>query len=230
MSDLKGRIPMRKLISLFLVLVLSLSVACALAEDQPDNFLISDWQYIISYDGQILDEETVFIYEDGTFEAMTEEETAKGTWTFDGATLVLTRGEEDEKMELSLKWDEGDHLFTGVFNGMDVVLSMNVQPETEDAGAPEGMVTGGWAAAEDPAVTDAVTALVAKAQEQLMGVDYVPVAYLGSQVVAGTNHAILCKATTVVPDAQPRWVIMYLYEDLEGNVSVLDIADLTLGI
>ena len=100
----------------------------------------------------------------------------------------------------------------------------------EDAGTPEGMLTGGWAAAEDPAVTDEITALVAKAQEQLMGVDYVPVAYLGSQVVAGTNHAILCKATTVVPDAQPRWVIMYLYEDLEGNVSVLDIADLTLGI
>ena len=116
---------MRKLISLFLVLVLSISAVCALAEEQADNFLISDWQYIISYEGQIMDEEVVFIYEDGTFEAMTDEETAKGTWTFDGETLVLTRGEGEEKMELSLKWDEGDHLFAGVFNGMDVVLSMN---------------------------------------------------------------------------------------------------------
>ena len=64
---------------------------------------------------------------------------------------------------------------------------------------------------------------------ELVGVDYVPVAYLGSQVVAGTNHAILCQATVVVPDAEPFYAIVYLYEDLQGNDSVLDIEEFDFG-
>ena len=59
--------------------------------------------------------------------------------------------------------------------------------------------------------------------------NYTPVAYLGSQVVAGTNHAILCQAAAVYPDAQPYFVIVYLYEDLAGNVSILNIADFDFG-
>ena len=56
-----------------------------------------------------------------------------------------------------------------------------------------------------------------------------PVAYLGSQVVAGTNHAFLCQAVTVVPDAVPRWTVVFLYEDLQGNVSLMNIADFDFG-
>lgn len=87
-------------------------------------------------------------------------------------------------------------------------------------------VDGGWEAAPDPAVTDRVRALFDKAVKGLLGVDYVPAAYLGSQVAAGYNHAILCQARTVYPGAAPRWVIMYLYEDLNGGVTITDITDL----
>ena len=93
----------------------------------------------------------------------------------------------------------------------------------------EGGRVGGWTPAADPAVTDEVRTLLEKGLEQLDGVDYMPVAYLGSQVVAGTNHAILCQATVVVPDAVPYFVIVYLYEDLQGNVSVMNIADFDIG-
>ena len=96
--------------------------------------------------------------------------------------------------------------------------------------AEDGALSGGWTAAEDPAVTDEMNALIQKALDGLVGVNYIPVAYLGSQVVAGTNYAFLCQATAVVPDAVPAWKILYLYEDLEGNVSVLGISDLELGI
>ena len=81
---------------------------------------------------------------------------------------------------------------------------------------------GGWQAAEDPTIFD-------KGLEGLVGVGYKPVAYLGSQVVAGTNHAVLCQGTVVVPDAVPSWKIVYLYQDLQGNVSVLDIEDFDFG-
>ena len=88
---------------------------------------------------------------------------------------------------------------------------------------------GGWQAAEDPAVTEELQAVFDKGLEGLVGVGYTPVAYLGSQVVAGTNHAFLCQARTVVPDAVPRWTIVYLYEDLKGNVTLMNVADFDFG-
>ena len=93
----------------------------------------------------------------------------------------------------------------------------------------EGMLAGGWQASEDPAVTEELQAVFDKGLEGLVGVNYVPVAYLGSQVVAGTNHAFLCQATVVYPDAVPSWKIIFLYEDLQGNVSIMNIADFDFG-
>ncbi len=93
----------------------------------------------------------------------------------------------------------------------------------------ERPLSGGWAAAADPAVTEERKALFEKGIGSLLGVNYTPVAYLGSQVVAGTNHAFLCQAAAVYPGAQPEFKIVYLYEDLQGNVSVLNIADLDIG-
>ena len=90
-------------------------------------------------------------------------------------------------------------------------------------------VTGGWKAAEDSAVTEERQALFDKGMEGLLGVSYTPVAYLGSQVVAGTNHAFLCRAAAVAPDAVPSWKIVFLYEDLKGGVSILNIADFDFG-
>lgn len=110
--------------------------------------------------------------------------------------------------------------------------------ETDDAGfvsideAQNMMLTiaGGWTPAADPTITDEVKALLNKGMEGLVGVNYTPVAYLGSQVVSGTNHAILCQATVVYPGATPYFVIVYLYEDLQGNVSLMNIADFDVGM
>ena len=93
----------------------------------------------------------------------------------------------------------------------------------------DGTLSGGWTPAGDPAITEEIRALFDQAMEGLVGVNYVPVAYLGSQVVAGTNHAILCQATVVYPGAQPKWTIVYLYEDLTGHVEILSIADFDFG-
>ena len=93
-----------------------------------------------------------------------------------------------------------------------------------------GRLAGGWQAAADPEVTEDLQAIFDKGLEGLVGVDYVPVVYLGSQVVAGTNHAFLCQAAVVVPNAVPQWAVVYLYEDLEGNVTILDIEDFDFGL
>ena len=93
-----------------------------------------------------------------------------------------------------------------------------------------GGMTGGWEAPADPTVTAELTAVFDKGIEGLLGVNYVPVVFLGSQVVAGTNYAFLCQATLVVPDAVQEWAIVYLYQDLEGNISVLDITGFDVGL
>ncbi|MBP3856005.1 MAG: hypothetical protein IK990_10400 [Ruminiclostridium sp.] len=59
-----------------------------------------------------------------------------------------------------------------------------------------------------------------KATEKLMGVDYQPIAVLGTQVVAGTNYAILVRSTVVYPGAQAEIKVMYIYEDLQGYAEV----------
>ena len=88
---------------------------------------------------------------------------------------------------------------------------------------------GGWTVAQDPTITPELKAVFDKGMEGLIGVNYVPVLYLGSQVVAGTNHAFLCRAAAVAPDAVPSWKIVFLYEDLKGGVSILNIADFDFG-
>ena len=91
---------------------------------------------------------------------------------------------------------------------------------------------GGWTPSEDPSVTEQLQSLFEKGTGTLTGVSYIPVAYLGSQVVAGTNHAFLCRAVTAYPgslETEPAYAMVYLYEDLNGNVSVLSIADFDIG-
>jgi hypothetical protein len=65
-----------------------------------------------------------------------------------------------------------------------------------------------------------VLAAFNKAMDGCAGVDVRPIAYLGSQVVAGMNHMLLCKSTVVYPDAKPSYSIMTVYEDLDGNAQI----------
>lgn len=90
-------------------------------------------------------------------------------------------------------------------------------------------LAGGWSIAENTEVTEENKAVFDKAMEELAGVHYVPVAYLGSQVVAGLNHCFLCTATVVAPDAAATLALVYIYEDLEGNAQITQIADLDIA-
>ena len=96
-------------------------------------------------------------------------------------------------------------------------------------GAIADGLLGGWTVAENTAITEEQKAIFDKALEKLVGVGYEPIAYLGSQTVAGVNHCFLCKATVIYPDAQPSFKLVYIHEDLEGNAEILNIADLDIA-
>ncbi len=97
--------------------------------------------------------------------------------------------------------------------------------ETETTVETEAAVElpGGWSMAESPDVTEEVSALLEKATDDLLGAAYSPVAYIGSQPVSGTNHALLCTITPVVPDAVGTYAVVILYEDPHGNVEITKI-------
>ncbi len=85
---------------------------------------------------------------------------------------------------------------------------------------------GGWTPADDFAVTPEAKEIFDKGLEGLLGMNYTPLALMGTQVVAGTNYCFLARGVEVYPNAQPAYYLIYLYKDLEGNVKILNIAAL----
>ena len=88
---------------------------------------------------------------------------------------------------------------------------------------------GSWSITESTEMTAEAQNAFEKAMEGLMGVDYTPVALLGTQLVSGTNYCILCEATAVYPDAQPYLALVYIYADLQGSAKVSGVIALDPG-
>ena len=93
----------------------------------------------------------------------------------------------------------------------------------EPAAEGEGGIAGGWTRADSPELTEEQLALFEKAFEGMTGADYIPVAYVASQVVAGTNHLFLVRTAPVVQDPVETYALVSVYEDLDGNAEILEI-------
>ena len=84
---------------------------------------------------------------------------------------------------------------------------------------------GGWQETDAPDVTEEAAAALEKAAGSLLGAEYTPKALLATQVVSGTNYSILCSIRAVVPDAEEKYSIVHVYEDLDGNAEITEIYD-----
>lgn len=115
-----------------------------------------------------------------------------------------------------------------------VVNTFNIADYTEGEGAEVSEpVDGGWNAAEDytkAEIPEEAQNAFAKATEDFVGNDLVPMAYLGSQVVAGTNYAFLCHSTLVTAQPVSSIQVVIVYEDLEGNCTINNICTLDLAV
>lgn len=60
-----------------------------------------------------------------------------------------------------------------------------------------------------------------KVMESIDGATYEPIALLGTQVVSGTNYAVLCKVTPVVTDGTSDLAVVTVYADLNGNAEIM---------
>ena len=93
----------------------------------------------------------------------------------------------------------------------------------KDQGLTQTPLLGGWQLNGSFEVTADAQALMDKALEGFTGAQYVPCAYVATQVVSGTNHLFVCRANIVVPDAVETWALVTVYEDLDGNVTIHEV-------
>lgn len=96
---------------------------------------------------------------------------------------------------------------------------------------PQGNAVGGWTAATEfaaPTMPDYAKEVFEKATGELDGATYDAVAYLGSQIVAGTNYAFLCNVTTVTAEPATALKVVKIYADLEGNVEITNVSDVDI--
>lgn len=92
------------------------------------------------------------------------------------------------------------------------------------------MVLGGWNLDEvkGTALPQKVQTDFTAVTAELVGAEYEPIAYLGSQQVNGTNYRILALQRLVTPNAEKRFVKMIINEELDGSVRLVSVSGLAL--
>ena len=139
------------------------------------------------------------------------------------ASLAACGQSNDSGSETRVEVIEETTAVTEPTTESEVIVDMptvDVLPEEEDL---EDVLVGSWTRAASPVITEEAKKVCDKAFEGWEGVNYEPIALLKTQVVAGMNYCVLCEATVVVPDAEPTYAVVYIYEDLEGNAQITDI-------
>ena len=92
------------------------------------------------------------------------------------------------------------------------------------------MILGGWNLDEvkGTALPQKVQTAFMAVTSELVGAEYEPIAYLGSQQVNGMNYRILALMRAVTPNAEKRIVKMIIHEELDGSVKLLSVSGLAL--
>jgi hypothetical protein len=88
-------------------------------------------------------------------------------------------------------------------------------------------MVGGWVFHTDAMkpcdLPQEVATAFSKATHGMVGVKYVPVLYVASQLVSGMNYCIVCKTTAVTNPPISNCKTLYIYADLSGNATITKI-------
>ena len=205
--------------------------ACGMGPTDPavyDSFdhvlLTEDRTYSVIWVGTPPDELTVYSWDAAAFfdQEHIDDHRENAEIVFRGKIAL----KPDRVYDFEAKWFENGDLGYGSAHYYLVTEKLIMED------GPGSVMMGGWTPSGDPSVTEARLALFEQGPATLTGASYRPVAYLGSQAAAGTTHAFLCQSVTAypgLPDVGPAYAVVYLYQDLQGNVSILSIGDFDIG-
>ena len=111
-------------------------------------------------------------------------------------------------------------------------LLAGCKEKPEEPEPPIVHAEGSWTVSDEqvaPAIPDDAKQALDDATAELTDVGYEPLAYLGSQVVAGSNYGFLCRATTASAQPQTKLCTVKVYRDLAGNSSILESKDVAIS-
>ena len=114
----------------------------------------------------------------------------------------------------------------GCGSKQEEVIKEETIEQTQEVVEPikeEPELVGGFIDVEDGTLTDELKDIFTKALEGLLGASYEPVELVATQVVAGTNYKFLANGTKTTNPITKGTYYVTVYEDLQGNVSLLDI-------
>ena len=83
----------------------------------------------------------------------------------------------------------------------------------------ENVIVGGWELVEMQScpLPEKVATGFGEVTQSMLGARYVPVLYVGTQVVHGINHMLICKQTLAAQGAPEHLVKMVLNQNLDGG-------------
>ena len=92
------------------------------------------------------------------------------------------------------------------------------------------MILGGWDLSALKACTlpQKAASAFAAVTGGLVGAEYMPVLYVGSQQVHGTNHCIIAVQTLITANPEKRLVKMVINEGTDNPGSIVSISGITL--
>lgn len=96
--------------------------------------------------------------------------------------------------------------------------------QADDLFDPAGGLAGGWTAVEGDAAKEGLEAFE-KTSKSYSGKNLTAIQTLGSQIVAGTNYKILCKASS---GPRTGFVLATVYKDLAGNCEITGIESVSI--
>ena len=140
------------------------------------------------------------------------------------ATTVTAEPETTYQMIIIYADLEGNAEITTV---KDFDMVAYTEGDSTDINTEE--LVGGWNVPEETTVAsipDEAAEAFDKASSELDGNELEPMALLGTQLVAGTNYAFLCKSTLTTQEPISGIQIVTVYADLEGNAEITNISTL----
>ena len=75
---------------------------------------------------------------------------------------------------------------------------------------------------EEAQLEDKIRNIFETARQHIIGVNYKPIAYVGSQIVKGVNHYFICQATPIYPNADPYAVLMCINQ-FQDQITIVSI-------
>lgn len=147
------------------------------------------------------------------FLCKTTEDTGKTFWS-----VVYIKEDSEGKVNLldvqsimlSESSDKGAVQF-GTVSGDELVGNWSVDEESVSNGIGD--------------ISDDIKAAIDEALKSKVSVTYEPIMIMGSQVVSGTNYAVLCKNVT-----SSEWTIVYVYKNLDGKGTLMNVATFDLEV